>query len=271
MMNKLTIVFFVLLVISCQFFASCHVVQEQSISQEEPLAVADLNKALEQAATEGDVEQVKALIASGADLESRILDGEHTPLMRAAYRGHYEVMKILIEAGADINAAHSTTHTVLYHALEPRPLRTDILQLLLDAGMNPTLMFWAIQPLSVTHEKSAALTILNVLIDAGADVNARGEMGLTPLIYAACGGGSHQLIQLLLRSGADVNAIVEATGMTALACAVKMKDTEAVRLLIEADADLEMVDNSGNTPLMIAKSNGSDEIVKLIIEAGATR
>ena len=74
-----------------------------ALAEEESLAVADLNKKLREAAREGDVEQVKALIASGADVDSRILDGDHTPLMRAAYRGHYEVMKILIEAGESVS------------------------------------------------------------------------------------------------------------------------------------------------------------------------
>src|SRR4030042_5915210 len=101
-MNTIKIVFLVFLFISCQLFTSCHVVHEQKIAREEPMAAADLNKELGLAAGEGDVGKVKALIASGADVDSRILDGEHTPLMRAAYRGHYEVMKMLIEAGATI-------------------------------------------------------------------------------------------------------------------------------------------------------------------------
>ena len=56
-------------------------------------------------------------------------------------------------------------------------------------------------------------------------------------------------------------------GITALACAVAMDNTETVRLLIEAGADLEMTDKSGNTPLMKAKSKHSKrskEIVKLL-------
>jgi ankyrin repeat protein len=103
MMNTIKMVFPVLLIISCQLFTSCHVVQEQKIDREELVAATDLNTELDRAATEGDVEQITALIASGADVDSRILDGDHTPLMRAAYRGHYEVMKILIEAGESVS------------------------------------------------------------------------------------------------------------------------------------------------------------------------
>jgi serine/threonine-protein phosphatase 6 regulatory ankyrin repeat subunit B len=272
-MNTIKIVFLVFLFVSCQLFAACHVVHEQNIAQEESLAAADLNSELGRAAGEGDVEQVTALLASGAKVDSHALDGLHTPLMRAAYRGHYEVMKILIEAGADVNAAHSTTHTVLYHALESSQLRAEMIQLLLDAGvsMDPSPLFWAIDSSSTASEKSEAPKIMEMLIDAGADVNARDQSGFTPLIYAACRRGTNRLIDILLRSGAEINATVEISGFTALAFAVVMEQTETVRMLIKADADLELPDNSGNTPLMKAKSKGFEEIEKLLTEAGATR
>ncbi len=105
-MKKIYVLFLVLLLASCQS------VQEQQIAEEESMAAADLNRELGLAAQTDDVEKVKALIVSGADVNSRH-DLSHTPLMVAAYYGHYEIAKILIEAGADVNAAHSTTHTVL--------------------------------------------------------------------------------------------------------------------------------------------------------------
>lgn len=272
-MNTSRIVSLIVLFISCQFFASCHVVQTQNIDQEESMSVVDLNDELGRAAREGDVEKAKALIASGAEVDSRTLDGLHTPLMRAAYRGHYEVMKMLIDAGADVNAVHSTTHSVLYHALESEQLRAEMIQLLLDAGvnLNPPPLFRAIQSFHTEDEKSEVPKIMEMLIDAGADVNVRDQSGFTPLIYAACRPGNNPLIEILLRSGAEINATVEVSGFTALAFAVTMKHTETVRLLIKAGADLELPDNSGNTPLMRAKSNGAEEIVKLLTEAGATR
>ncbi len=256
-MKKIYMLFLVLLLASCQS------VQEQKIAEEESKAAADLNRELDRAARKGDVEKVKALIVSGADVNSR--KGEHTPLMLAVYGGDYEVAKILIEAGADVNATHSIDHTVLYHALESPRLRAEVIQLLLDAGvnMNHTPLTWAIRYRVVPE-------IMAMLIEAGADMNERNEFGATALIIAAC-RGRNQLVDILLRSGAEINATVEGSGRTALACAVEGEHTETVRLLIDAGADLETIDKWGNTPLMTAKSKRSEEIVKLLTDAGATR
>jgi ankyrin repeat protein len=185
--------------------------------------------------------------------------------MLAVYCGHYEVAKILIEAGADVDAAHSTDHTVLYHTLESPRLRAEVIQLLLDAGvnMNHTPLTWAIR-------YRVATEIVAMLIEAGADVNERSKAGATVLILAVR-FSRNQLVDLLLRSGAEINAAEEFSGSTALACAVAIKDIETVKQLIEAGADLEMAAKSGNTPLMTAKSERSEEIVKLLTDAGTTR
>ena len=79
-MKKIYVLFLVLLLASCQS------VQEQQIAEEESMAAADLNRELGLAAQTDDVEKVKALIVSGADVNSRH-DLSHTPLMVAAECG----------------------------------------------------------------------------------------------------------------------------------------------------------------------------------------
>jgi ankyrin repeat protein len=250
--------------------ASYQFVHAQNTSEDESQTLTFLNNELGWAAKNGDIEKINELLAAGVDVDV-LVDGAHTPLMFAVYYGHYEIAKILIGKGANVNAAHSIDHTVLYHALESRRLCTEIIQLLVEAGvkMDYRPITWAIQYLTL-YRNNEAQEIMALLIEAGADVNERDQLGIPVIVNAAC-RGSNQFIDILLNSGADINASVGLSGRTALMCAVEWKRIETVKLLIEVGADLEMADNQGNTPLMIAKSNGSEEIIELLMEAGAVK
>ena len=63
-------------------------------------------RALLKAATEGNIEGTKQLIADGADVNAKNRDGT-TPLHTAAARGHKELVELLIANGADVNARRS--------------------------------------------------------------------------------------------------------------------------------------------------------------------
>ncbi|ETW96991.1 MAG: hypothetical protein ETSY1_24395 [Candidatus Entotheonella factor] len=58
--------------------------------------------ALCQAATSGQDEIVKLLLAAGADVDRRA-SGYFNPLLYAAYRGHLEIVRVLLDAGADVH------------------------------------------------------------------------------------------------------------------------------------------------------------------------
>lgn len=59
---------------------------------------------LHEAAAEGRLPMVLALLAAGAEIDPRLPRNERTPLMLAASRGHIRVAQILLVAGADPNA-----------------------------------------------------------------------------------------------------------------------------------------------------------------------
>jgi ankyrin repeat protein len=97
-------------------------------------------------------------------------------------------------------------------------------------------------------------------------VNARGNDGWTPLMYAALYGNAES-VKLLLDGGAQVNTQNDAGG-TALMYAVD--DAGKVKLLLEGGADPNVRSGEGRTALMIAAANaGSFPVVKLLLEKGA--
>ncbi len=112
------------------------------------------------------------------------------------------------------------------------------------------------------------------LISAGAKVNARDETGWTPLMVAAAAGCNH-CVESLLKGGARVDARDD-NGDTALIAAAPGEhqeggypNTETIRLLIEAGADVNVSNHFGETALMWAAWWVHPERVRVLMEAGS--
>src|SRR3989338_8441800 len=95
---------------------------------------------------------------------------------------------------------------------------------------------------------------VEALILKGADVNAKGEFGQTPLHGAAI-WGHKDVAEYLIYKGANVNAR-ENNGKTPLHKAALFVDKEVAELYISKGADVNAKDNSGMTPLQLAESKG---------------
>jgi predicted LPLAT superfamily acyltransferase len=105
------------------------------------------------------------------------------------------------------------------------------------------------------------------MLDAGADVKTKTELGRTALKWAA--GKRHAgTVALMLDHGADVNAKTE-LGRTALMSASWVGDVETVALLLDRGADVNAKTEDGDTALMEAARGGNVEIVALLLDRGA--
>jgi ankyrin repeat protein len=118
--------------------------------------------------------------------------------------------------------------------------------------------------------KRGDIASTKLLIEAGADVNAKNEGGATPLHWAAAYNKNPEILTLLIKAGADVNATA-VNGSTPLQDAVWFnKNPEVTTLLIKAGADVNAKDNKGYTPLHFAAGyNENPEVFTLLIRAGA--
>src|ERR1700687_6021832 len=109
------------------------------------------------------------------------------------------------------------------------------------------------------------LSTLRTLLKTS-DVNLKDQRESTPLMYAA-GFGSLDAVRILLDAGADVNAKNALSVSALLWCA---GDLEKVRLLVSKGADVNARSKQNQTPLLIAASqDGAFEIVKLLLDKGA--
>ena len=117
--------------------------------------------------------------------------------------------------------------------------------------------------------------MVSLLISRKADVNFRGKGGKSPLMWAA--SNSYESTKLLLENGADVNAKAD-DGMTAFIQATfgfqsKKIPIKIMDLLLEYGADVNAAltrkDVSGWTALLFATVNGDEQLVDYLIRQGA--
>ena len=87
-------------------------------------------------------------------------------------------------------------------------------------------------------------------------------------LLEAAGNGQTERVRSLLDAGADVDT-KNANGYTALKWAVVRGHTGTVQALLDAGADVDIRDNRGQTPLMMAAEEEQTRVIELLKAAGA--
>ena len=125
--------------------------------------------------------------------------------------------------------------------------RVEITKLLLENGADPS------KAPCILDDNSEMRVLLKAYGVPPKDINAQNHMGWPPLVYACRGdNGEHpEEIQRLLKLGADID-IQNYKGKTGLHCAAKAGFLNVIKLLIEKGATLDATDNDCETPLFEA-------------------
>jgi ankyrin repeat protein/beta-lactamase regulating signal transducer with metallopeptidase domain len=221
------------------------------------------------AARAGDLEEVKAFIEKGTDINAKDQSGR-TPLFLTVCADTNDVARFLIAKGADVNAKDSSGDTPLHSALSNG--KKDIAELLIAKGadVNAETNKAAETPL---HDAAyfGCSEIAELLIAKGARLDVKSTRrrtnGMTPLCLA-CSRGHNGVAGLLIAKGADIN-VKDSNGQTPLHLACERGYKGAVELLIAKGADMNAKDKKEKTPLSLAKGQGHNEIAKLLLKHGA--
>ena len=130
------------------------------------------------------------------------------------------------------------------------------------AGMGQTPLEWA-------AEMNGDPAVVELLLDRGADIEARDFDGGTVLIRAA-GRNKSDVVRALLERGADV-AAVDRDDMTPLHWAADSNsDPGVVEALLEHGAEVDAISNSMGTPLMTTMYRSNNmAVIRALLEGGA--
>lgn len=167
------------------------------------------------------------LLMAGAVAESPVAD--------AAQRGDVEIVRELLRSGADVNAAQGDGMSALHWAaMNDRP---DIIDVLLYAGANleSTTRLGGYTPLHLASRAGHAPAIER-LLEGRADSGAETTSGVTPLHFASA-AGRPDAVEALVRHGVDVDARTASDAQTALMWATAFNRVEAMKVLLQAGAD----------------------------------
>ena len=155
------------------------------------------------ATRQGNVASAMVLLKAGANV-NQVSQGDHTsPLLMAAINGHFDLAKALLNAGADPKLASDAGTTPLYATLNVQWAAKSLYP----------------QPTAQAQQQTDYLTLMDALIKAGADLNARltkhlwymsynfdllgvNTVGATPFWRAAY-GTDVDAMKLLIKHGAD--------------------------------------------------------------------
>ena len=202
---------------------------------------------------------IAELVSRGAEVNAR-LPGGRTPLHEAASGNRNPaVLTALVEAGADVNV-RGANDEVWSDRESMAAFAVSMSGLTTPWGGFVTLDLAGIRtPLHEAVMGHGDSAVVAALIEAGADVNARGYLdrmsdpAATPLYWAASANPHPAVPGLLVQAGAEVNARSGA-GWTPLHVAA-LRNPILFPVLLELGADPEAVDREGKTPMDYAVEN----------------
>jgi len=232
--------------------------------------------ALMWAAAQSQPAMVDLLVAHGAEVDARSTVNEWprqvtgeprrmyrpfgglTPLLFAAREGCLECARSLLAAGANVDLTDPKGVTPLFLAIDN--FHFDTAKLLIEAGANPNKWDWwgrtplysAVDVNTMPHggradrrsvDTTTSTKIIELLLEAGAWPNVQLKL-LPPYRHIGDDRGCDTML---------------VTGTTPLLRAAKTFDTAAIELLIEHDANVDLPNDGGVTPVMAAAGLGSVE------------
>ena len=212
---------------------------------------------LQLAASRGEIELIKGIIAQGGDINETNKHGK-TALMLAAGNGRPEATQLLLDLNANIDAQEIDGMTALMMAASDG--KTETVKLLVENGADVNITNYygatAMTNAAFFNHPGAVQEILNSKQKVGIKTNENA-------LLITAGLGLENIMQMLLDYGVDVNARGK-KDRTPLMAAIEFDHIGTVKLLLKNNADARAKDTDGESIIQIAEDNGNKEIIALL-------
>jgi ankyrin repeat protein len=219
------------------------------------------------------VETVRLVIERGADINYVSPDENETALHAAIYRGNTQIIRLLLDNRADFNAEERRDEDDEFGGnMTPLMINStyndiEISELLIEAGADVMAREGTDGRCALHYAAQAGMIeAINLLLRHGVDVNVLDNRNKTPLMYAIPGANEADPVQTvghLLQQGANLHAR-DCVGDSALHLAAHLGLADVVRLLLNAGADWNSINEEGKTPLMVARDNFQYVVVEML-------
>lgn len=207
---------------------------------------------------------VRMMLQMGIGLDINVKDiNGYSPLHGASVTFNDVVGRMLLERGADANAKGYDGITPLHlaigntHIIEMGPLSSEARRNIRKANGN--------SPLHDALCKGIE-AIVRMLLDNGADANARSDEGITPLHLMAYFNPA--AIEEILKDSTDGQVKTQLEN-SMLQSTVYDSRKAILRMLLQKEANINAQSNDGNTPLHIAVRENDPDAVRLLLDEGA--
>ena len=214
--------------------------------------------------------RLRCLIENGADVNG-VNKVKHTPLMIAAIRGHINALTLLIKHGADVDLQDSDGYKALHFAVYGSDISSEIFSCLIGIGADVNARTNnGVTPLMIAAEEGH-INAVTSLVKCGANVHLQDKDGQTALHHAMQSPQTSicEVLSCLIKNGADVNAHTF-HNETPLMLASRDDHVNVVTFLIKHGADVDLQDKDGDIALHYAASSSLPEIVETLLNLGAS-
>lgn len=191
-----------------------------------------------------------------------------SPVFDTTVLGLYDVLvNLLALSPQDVNVS-----TRCYTALQAAVKRGNIqvVQLLLDSGadINARERAQRTALFKAVDNRYESERLLKLLLDHGANVNAGSGHNNSTLIYAVK-RGNEVAVEILLDRRADIRAPKDESLSCPLSMVAERSHEEIVKLMLEREVNINDYTSEKDEALRQAVKRGSKRIVKLLLERGA--